>query len=223
MAEVAELKTGFRSWKRRRRSSRTSSTDRTAFWRQIPNLPLDEVPDGADEQRQCRASSLRHEARLRVHAEAAFRAGRSARPDGFRDRRETLRRAVRRAEERARAAWSARSGSSCSTCIRSEHGYTEVNPPLLVRDEAMFGTAQLPKFEDDQFARPRTKFRPRANAAKNLAVATLDAIGGSSGDSRQAELMQNWLETFVQMPMSDLGAELRHRIDSGSSPPPKSR
>ena len=34
----------------------------------------------------------------------------------------------------------------------SEHGYTEVNPPLLVRDEAMFGTAQLPKFKDDQFA-----------------------------------------------------------------------
>ncbi len=34
----------------------------------------------------------------------------------------------------------------------TEHGYTEVNPPLLVRDEAMFGTAQLPKFRDDQFA-----------------------------------------------------------------------
>jgi seryl-tRNA synthetase len=32
-----------------------------------------------------------------------------------------------------------------------EHGYTEVNPPLLVRDRAMFGTAQLPKFEEDQF------------------------------------------------------------------------
>lgn len=32
-----------------------------------------------------------------------------------------------------------------------EHGYTEVNPPLLVRDEAMFGTGQLPKFFDDQF------------------------------------------------------------------------
>ena len=38
----------------------------------------------------------------------------------------------------------------------SEHGYTEVNPPLLVRDEAMFGTAQLPKFEDDQFSALRT-------------------------------------------------------------------
>ena len=32
-----------------------------------------------------------------------------------------------------------------------EHGYTEVSPPLLVRDEAMFGTGQLPKFADDLF------------------------------------------------------------------------
>ncbi len=31
------------------------------------------------------------------------------------------------------------------------HGYLEVNPPLLVRDEAMFGTGQLPKFADDLF------------------------------------------------------------------------
>src|SRR5271170_1934872 len=33
----------------------------------------------------------------------------------------------------------------------SEHGYTEVSPPVLVRDAAMFGTGQLPKFRDDQF------------------------------------------------------------------------
>jgi seryl-tRNA synthetase len=32
-----------------------------------------------------------------------------------------------------------------------EHGYTEVSPPLLVRDEAMFGTGQLPKFGEDLF------------------------------------------------------------------------
>ncbi|MDY6924883.1 MAG: serine--tRNA ligase [Pseudomonadota bacterium] len=34
----------------------------------------------------------------------------------------------------------------------NEHGYLEVNPPYLVRDEAMFGTGQLPKFSDDLFA-----------------------------------------------------------------------
>ncbi|ATC31488.1 serine--tRNA ligase [Caulobacter vibrioides] len=32
-----------------------------------------------------------------------------------------------------------------------EHGYTEVSPPLLVKDEALFGTGQLPKFEEDLF------------------------------------------------------------------------
>jgi seryl-tRNA synthetase len=33
----------------------------------------------------------------------------------------------------------------------TEHGYTEISPPLLVRDEAVFGTAQLPKFAEDLF------------------------------------------------------------------------
>ncbi len=33
----------------------------------------------------------------------------------------------------------------------TEHGYTEVNPPILVKSGAMFGTAQLPKFLEDQF------------------------------------------------------------------------
>jgi len=32
------------------------------------------------------------------------------------------------------------------------HGYLEVNPPILVKDDAMFGTAQLPKFLEDQFS-----------------------------------------------------------------------
>jgi seryl-tRNA synthetase len=39
------------------------------------------------------------------------------------------------------------------------HGYVEVNPPILVRDDAMFGTAQLPKFVDDQFTAARTVSR----------------------------------------------------------------
>ncbi len=41
----------------------------------------------------------------------------------------------------------------------TEHGYTEVDPPLLVRDEIMFGTAQLPKFYDDQFTASRIRAR----------------------------------------------------------------
>ena len=37
--------------------------------------------------------------------------------------------------------------------------YTEVSPPLLVKDHAMFGTGQLPKFVDDQFTAARTMSR----------------------------------------------------------------
>ena len=40
-----------------------------------------------------------------------------------------------------------------------EHGYTEVNPPILVRDDAMFGTAQMPKFFYDQFVASRISAR----------------------------------------------------------------
>jgi seryl-tRNA synthetase len=32
-----------------------------------------------------------------------------------------------------------------------EHGYVEVSPPLLVRDQALYGTGQLPKFAEDLF------------------------------------------------------------------------
>jgi seryl-tRNA synthetase len=40
-----------------------------------------------------------------------------------------------------------------------EYGYTEVAPPLLVKDHVMFGTGQLPKFVDDQFTAARTVSR----------------------------------------------------------------
>ena len=46
MAEVAALKDAIPRWKRRRRRRPRSSTRRS---REIPNLPLDEVPDGKDE------------------------------------------------------------------------------------------------------------------------------------------------------------------------------
>lgn len=47
-----------------------------------------------------------------------------------------------------------------------ENGYTEVAPPMLVRDEAMYGTGQLPKFADDQFR--TTKHEDADGSASNL-------------------------------------------------------
>jgi seryl-tRNA synthetase len=53
----------------------------------------------------------------------------------------------------------------------SEHGYTEINPPLLVRDDAMFGTAQLPKFREDQY------FSTSAETLKGMEDAVEEAFG----------------------------------------------
>jgi seryl-tRNA synthetase len=41
----------------------------------------------------------------------------------------------------------------------TQHGYTEVQPPLLVKDDALFGTNQLPKFEEDLFFTPHGESR----------------------------------------------------------------
>jgi seryl-tRNA synthetase len=79
-----------------------------------------------------------------------------------------------------------------------EHGYTEISPPLLVRDEALFGTGQLPKFEDDLFFANSyldgDKFRTAfdqdapigfiADAAKDWHV----AIDPATGTIRSSEL-----------------------------------
>jgi seryl-tRNA synthetase len=53
-----------------------------------------------------------------------------------------------------------------------EHGYTEVNPPLLVTDDVMRGTAQLPKFQYDQFVASRISVR---GDLLNEALRDLDA------------------------------------------------
>jgi seryl-tRNA synthetase len=51
----------------------------------------------------------------------------------------------------------------------NEFGYTEIMPPYLVRDEVMYGTAQLPKFSDDQFRAERADVQ-RKHACAEIAV-----------------------------------------------------
>jgi len=73
-----------------------------------------------------------------------------------------------------------------------EHGYSEVNPPLLVRDDAMFGTAQLPKFSNDQF-RVETEELQRKHAYGNFELdkaAILDFVERFGIEAAR----KNWLE-----------------------------
>jgi len=117
---------------------------------QIPNTPADDVPDGTDA-----AGNVEHHVvgrkrdyafKPKLHFELGEALGMmdfelAAKLSGARF--VVLQKGLARMERAL--------GQFFLDVHTGEHGYTEVNPPLLVRDDVMFGTAQLPKFEDDQF------------------------------------------------------------------------
>lgn len=116
----------------------------------IPNLPLPDVPDGADERdnRTIREAGIPRDFPfpVRDHVDLGEGLGLmdfagAARMSGARF--VALKGGLARLE-RALAAF-------MLDLQTGTHGYTEVSPPLLVRDEALFGTGQLPKFADDLF------------------------------------------------------------------------
>lgn len=117
----------------------------------IPNLPLPEVPEGPDESANVehhRVGERRsYDFTPRQHFELGEQLGQmdfetAARLSG--SRFVVLRGKLARLERAI--------GQFMLDTHTRHHGYTEVSPPLLVNDNAMFGTAQLPKFHDDQFA-----------------------------------------------------------------------
>ena len=64
-----------------------------------------------------------------------------------------------------------------------EHGYTEVSPPIFVRQEAMFGTGQLPKFYDDAFLvmDPATRMDLLSTALEDIEVAGVGTLAARCG------------------------------------------
>jgi seryl-tRNA synthetase len=148
MAEVAELKTTMPQLEAAAKASDEELAKELAA---IPNLPLDEVPDGVDEH----GNVQRHVfGKIRNYAFAPKQHDDLGGALGFMDfeaaaklsgaRFVVLKKGLARLERAI--------GQFMLDLHTNEHGYTEINPPLLVRDGAMFGTAQLPKFADDQFA-----------------------------------------------------------------------
>jgi seryl-tRNA synthetase len=93
----------------------------------------------------------------------------------------------------------------------SEHGYTETNPPLLVRDDTMFGTAQLPKFEDDQFGALDGLAVRQTIAALNYASSPEEFPKLTADNaSRLAEWLPKgryWLIPTAEVPLTNLVRE----------------
>lgn len=117
---------------------------------QIPNLPNDDVPDGKDEHDNVERSKSGEKRSYAFTPKQHFELGEDLKQMDFESaaklsgaRFVVLQKGLARLERAL--------GQFFLDTHVDEHGYTEVNPPLLVKDDVMFGTAQLPKFEDDQF------------------------------------------------------------------------
>jgi seryl-tRNA synthetase len=147
MTEVAALKTTIPELEK---AVRDAEVELNTALAEIPNLPLDEVPEGRDEfgniEHHQYGAKRNYDFAPKQHFELGEALGQmdfetAAKLSGARF--VVLKKGLARLERAL--------GQFMLDVHTGEHGYTEVNPPLLVRDEVMFGTAQLPKFEDDQF------------------------------------------------------------------------
>lgn len=147
--EVAELKAFVQSGEATGRELDRALTEALAV---VPNVPLDDVPVGKDENDNIeirRFGDPRQGEGLKEHFELGEALGfmdfeRAAKLSG--SRFTVLTGKLARLERAL--------GQFMLDLHTSEHGYTEVVAPLLVRDEALFGTGQLPKFEEDLFFTP---------------------------------------------------------------------
>jgi seryl-tRNA synthetase len=125
-------------------------TEIDAFLAGIPNLPADDVPDGKDEtgNQQVRLAgtprSFNFAPKDHVALGEALGQMDFARAGKLSGARFVVLKSGWARLERALAAF-------MLDLHTREFGYTEVAPPLLVRDETAFGTGQLPKFADDLF------------------------------------------------------------------------
>ena len=151
MAEVEMLKASMSTHAVEEASQAASLK---ALLSSIPNLPAEDVPEGPDETanvelRRGGDPSTAPAARLNAPADHVTIGERlngmdfesAARMSGARfvvlkNRLARLERAL---------------GQFMLDLQTQEHGYTEISPPLLVKDEAVFGTGQLPKFKEDLF------------------------------------------------------------------------
>ena len=91
------------------------------------------------------------------------------------------------------------------------HGYTEVNPPLLVSDDTMFGTAQLPKFADDQFPTSRSEANWREEYDNFLSAGLREPVFGALAGMDAAASKEQVREQIVAM-MNERLPALRERF-----------
>ena len=146
-AEVATIK---ENWEKLEEAERYAIAELETALAAIPNTPLDAVPDGADENDNVEVARWGEPRAFDFTPKEHFDIGEGLGLMDFESAAKIS--GARFVVNKGPLARLERALAQFMLDLHTgEHGYMEVNPPLLVRDDAMFGTAQLPKFREDQF------------------------------------------------------------------------
>jgi seryl-tRNA synthetase len=166
MAEVARLKETIPAGEAEERAAEKDLRDALSA---IPNMALDDVPVGEDENDNVeyfgQNGSPETAAKLRAPKPSFTFAPKEHFEIGVAEKNMDFEIAAKLSGSRfvvlkgQLARLERALGQFMLDTHTTEHGYTEVQPPVLVRDEALFGTGQLPKFEDDLFFAPHGESR----------------------------------------------------------------
>jgi seryl-tRNA synthetase len=164
-AEVATIK---ENWPALEETERYAIAELENALAAIPNMPLDEVPDGADENDNIEVARWGEPRAFDFTPKEHFEIGEGLGLMDFETAAKIS--GARFVVNKGGLARLERALAQFMLDLHTnEHGYMEVSPPLLVRDDAMFGTAQLPKFEEDQFYAQSTLV-PKATLAQTKAL-----------------------------------------------------
>jgi seryl-tRNA synthetase len=181
---------------------------------EIPNLPLAEVPDGKDEKDNVEHHRFGAKRNYAFAPKQHFELGEALGQMDFEAaaklsgaRFVVLKKGLARLERAL--------GQFMLDVHTSEsHNYTEVAPPLLVHDKAMFGTGQLPKFREDQFM--PTELNWRKNRLDEILSGLNDEIAKRHVSAKETvdqlieeadSIEQFWLIPTAEVPLTNLVRE----------------
>jgi seryl-tRNA synthetase len=223
MARAEALKAEVASGKERLAALEAETTRMESeirdFLSGIPNIPKADVPDGADEHSNVLYREHGAKPELKFTPKEHFELGEALGMMDFEtaaklsgSRFVVLQKGLARLERAL--------GQFMLDLHTSEHGYAEVNPPILVKDDAMFGTAQLPKFENDQFLTMRGKRYDELIEEANKSSDTTFEITDPKKDLTaiylmwawqrvrdQADRERHWLIPTAEVPLTNLVRE----------------
>jgi seryl-tRNA synthetase len=174
---------------------------------QIPNLPLPEVPDGKDERDNVEHHRFGAKREYAFTPKQHFELGEALGQMDFETaaklsgaRFVVLKKGLARLERAL--------GQFFLDIHTSEpHNYTEVAPPLLVRGDVMFGTAQLPKFQNDQFVATTTEMYTEA-LRQTTEEFDRGELGDKRFDHRMGEILNRlWLIPTAEVSLTNLVRE----------------